>query len=225
MSKNKIIDNFIEKISPKLKAAKLKKRERIRKKFSKFIIRQACRIAYRRSSKEEIEDKDIIKALKNLHKMPILTFKRKTGSANDYAAIGDFLRMIGCQKEALSCLDKALEVDPNHAWACERRGAVLRGMGKHNEAAESLEKSVYLNGGNAWAYTELGEVYRKQGRYDDAIKNFDMAIKINNRLWWAWERKGRALREYDNKLKLDEAKEAFEQSLKIRPNNSSYIPD
>lgn len=133
-----------------------------------------------------------------------------------YATAGEIKRQIELYEDALEKLNYAIKLNPNLAWAYERKGAVLREMRKYREAIITLKKSLAIRE-IAWTHTELGECYFKNGDKELAIKEVDRALELDANLQWALERKGRILRS----MNLNEESVSFlKRALEIDPENT-----
>ncbi len=47
-------------------------------------------------------------------------------------------------EEALECLDKAIEIEPNYAQAWANKGAVMQGLERYEEAIECFDKAIEI---------------------------------------------------------------------------------
>jgi TolB-like protein/Flp pilus assembly protein TadD len=68
---------------------------------------------------------------------------------------------------AIECLDKALELDPNHFLLHLKRGHVLLGQGRHGEAIRAMQSAVVLADRSAETLSGLGQAYAAAERHDD----------------------------------------------------------
>jgi tetratricopeptide (TPR) repeat protein len=55
------------------------------------------------------------------------------------------LNNLGKNDEALECSNKALELDPNNAWALINKAAALNGLKRYDEALECSNKALELD--------------------------------------------------------------------------------
>jgi tetratricopeptide (TPR) repeat protein len=65
-------------------------------------------------------------------------------SANEWGRKGAELGKLGRHKEALSCYDKALEIDPKNADVWGMKGAALYELHRYQEAIECCDKALAI---------------------------------------------------------------------------------
>jgi tetratricopeptide (TPR) repeat protein len=80
--------------------------------------------------------------------------------------------------QAQSALEKATQVDPNHARAFAALGMALSDQRKYEAAIGPLEKSVQLDAGGVGfeAYWALAKAYYQSARYQEALKSAQVAL-------------------------------------------------
>ncbi len=68
--------------------------------------------------------------------------------------IGEGFRLLNEDRysEALSCFDKAIELDPSIAAAWNNRGFSLQKLGRHTEAIQSYDRVIELEPEDPAAY-------------------------------------------------------------------------
>jgi tetratricopeptide (TPR) repeat protein len=123
------------------------------------------------------------------------------------------LGLTGKYEEAVSCLDKSLEIKPTAlAWAV--KGTLLDSLGKYEQAVICYNKSLEIE--------PLGPVYYNKGvaldaleRYKEAIECYDKAIKMNPEDSSSWHNKGYALFRLG---RYPETIDCCNRSLQIRSN-------
>jgi tetratricopeptide (TPR) repeat protein len=121
--------------------------------------------------------------------------------------IGDYP---GRYNEAIEVLDKAIDLDPQNAWAWSNKGNALTDLGRYPEAIQAFNKAIELEPLYALAYSNKGWSLDEQGKYDEAIEALDRAIELDPQLALAWCNKGNTL---TNQGKYDEAIEALDQAI------------
>jgi uncharacterized protein HemY len=79
-------------------------------------------------------------------------------------------------EQAQSALEKATQVDPNHALAFAALGMALEDQGKYDAAIISLEKSISLDAGVGFeTHWALAKAYYQSARYEEALKSAQAA--------------------------------------------------
>ncbi|MEV4616166.1 tetratricopeptide repeat protein [Kitasatospora sp. NPDC049258] len=105
------------------------------------------------------------------------------------AHLGEALRRLGRDREALVHLDRALEAGPDNAFALGTKGQVLRASDKV-EAERHLRRALELDSTLNWAHTELGELLRAEGRLAEALESYTAATDLAPQDAWAWGCRG-----------------------------------
>jgi hypothetical protein len=80
-------------------------------------------------------------------------------------------------EQAQSALEKATQVDPNHARAFAALGMALEDQGKYDAAIIPLEKSLSLDAGVGFeTHWALAKAYYQSARYEEALKSAQAAL-------------------------------------------------
>jgi Tfp pilus assembly protein PilF len=83
--------------------------------------------------------------------------------------------------QAQSALEKATQIEPNHARAFAALGMALCDQGKYEAAIEPLEKSLQLDAGGTWETRwTLSKAYYQQEKYGEALKMSQEALAKSN---------------------------------------------
>jgi len=82
------------------------------------------------------------------------------------------------RKQALSDLDKALELEPNNPYRYSSRAYVRDFMGDVKGAVEDYKKAIELDPDDAIAYNNLGLLEEKLGYAESAKKRIKQADKL-----------------------------------------------
>jgi tetratricopeptide (TPR) repeat protein len=83
--------------------------------------------------------------------------------------------------EAQQLLEKATQIDPNHARAFAALGMALCDQGKYDAAIAPLEKSLQLDSAGTWETRwTLAKAYYQDTRYDEALKMSQEALAGSN---------------------------------------------
>ena len=116
-------------------------------------------------------------------------------------------------EKALECFDKAIELDPNFAWAYNNRGIVYNNLKQYERALEDFNKTIELNPNEAYAYNSRGTTYADLNEYEKAIEDYDKAIELDPDYVLAYNNRGinyhrlnqyeSALEDYDKAIEVD----------------------
>jgi tetratricopeptide (TPR) repeat protein len=79
---------------------------------------------------------------------------------------------------ALTCLQKAIEIDPDSSSAHANIGLVYRKQGENDHSLEHLRKAIELNPQLREAYSTIVAVYNEKGDYRTAAEYSQKALAI-----------------------------------------------
>jgi Flp pilus assembly protein TadD len=97
-------------------------------------------------------------------------------------------------KEVMSCVRRAIELNPGHAPALQMMGGLLIELpwflgGNEKKAQQYLERAVAADGNYTKAHLLLATLYRKQGRLEYAKRHLEAVIHADQpRYRYSWER-------------------------------------
>ena len=143
---------------------------------------------------------------------------------NSYFKVLFFATIIGLAFEklkdynhAIAYYDKAIEIDPQYAFAYNNKGVALSNLGRNEEAIASYDKAIELDPQNAEAYNNKGIILSNLGKREEAIECFDKALYIDPQNTLAYYNKGNTLSALG---KREEAIECFDKAIEIHPQNT-----
>jgi tetratricopeptide (TPR) repeat protein len=116
--------------------------------------------------------------------------------------------------DAISCYDKALELDPNYEEALSNRGNAKRDSGDSAGALADYNKLLELNPDYVEAYHNRGLARIDLGNIDGAIADLDRAIQLNPHYIVAYRNRAAARRA---KGDLDGAISDYSKALEFLP--------
>ncbi|MDO8727099.1 MAG: tetratricopeptide repeat protein [Candidatus Methanoperedens sp.] len=130
---------------------------------------------------------------------------------------GIALDNLGRYQEALTCHDKALEINPRFAESWNNKGNALRNLVKYQEALACYNKALEINPRYAGAWYNKGNVMHDLGKYQEALACYNKALEINPRYAGAWNNKGNTL---DELGMHQEALACYDKALDINPRHA-----
>ena len=133
---------------------------------------------------------------------------------------GETYRLTGRYEEALADFDRAIELDPDYAWAIANRGEAYEALGRYEEALADFDRAMEFDPDLDWAIASRGQVYEALGRYEEALADFERAIEIDPDYDWAIASRGRTYRLMGRN---EEALADFERAMELDPDYASYI--
>ncbi len=131
---------------------------------------------------------------------------------------GVALYKLGKPEEAITCYDKALEIDTSCAQAWHNKGLAIRELGKPEEAITYYNKALEINPGYADALNNKGDALVDLQRIEEAITSYEESLQINPMYGNAWYNKGIALANIE---KPQEAVACFDKVLEINPKDAN----
>ena len=110
---------------------------------------------------------------------------------------------------------RAIQLQPNLAWAHDGYGWPFMFVGRFDEAEAAFKKAVDLDPRAAYTNTDLAMLYRCTGQFDKAVEYSRQAIDLDSRHPWAYHNLGWSLLLQG---KPSEAVSPFEQLQKLGEN-------
>lgn len=115
---------------------------------------------------------------------------------------------------ALTDFNKAIQLQPDYAWAYLSRGAVHEVQQKKAEALADYNKAITLNPSFQDAYLNRGNLYKSEGKVEEAITDYSKVIAMNPACLEAWVNRGYL---YMNHGKLNEAVDDYSRAIELSP--------
>jgi serine/threonine protein kinase len=85
---------------------------------------------------------------------------------------------LGRHEEAVQCCDKALAINPQHAFAWANRGGALAALGRHSESAACYDNALAVDPRNATLWNNKGLALMALQRCEEALACFEKALAI-----------------------------------------------
>jgi tetratricopeptide (TPR) repeat protein len=95
--------------------------------------------------------------------------------------LGNVLQQKGRVNDAILQYQKAVQLAPNYAQACNNLGGALLQEGRVDEAIPPLQKALLLNPGYGRAHNNLGNALLKKGDVAGALAQFQQALRTESR--------------------------------------------
>jgi len=166
------------------------------------------------------EDDRLLLALVPTDIMSEINLENKKEKSNRLCFNAEKLRLQGKFTDAMTTLQKALEINQSNSTAYCLLGGILNDQNSP-DAVQYYQKSIELNSRCYLAYRGLGNFYLKSKDYSNAEKYYTKAIEINqNRFGPIYKNRGLVRLEQNKKI---EAKNDFEKYLEQMPNASDRI--
>ena len=100
-------------------------------------------------------------------------------AADGWLNLGLASQGLGDLKQALDCMDRALQINPAYAEAFSDKGVILTEMQRLDEALACHAQGLKLNPGNPQALTNMGVTLTALGRHDEAMRCYDEALQVS----------------------------------------------
>jgi len=95
---------------------------------------------------------------------------------------GAELSQVGDYVNAISCYDKALEIDPNDSNVLVNRGDALTNISNYDEAMQCYDKVLAKNPKSSMALYNKACVIALQGETEESLNLLEKAINIDSKL-------------------------------------------
>jgi tetratricopeptide (TPR) repeat protein len=128
--------------------------------------------------------------------------------------LGDALLKKGSVDEAITHLQKALQIKPDYAEAHSNLGSALGRKGQIDEAINQYQEAIRLKPDYAEAHYNLGTALGRKDQMDEAISQFREAIRLTPDDAEAHYDLGTAL---GRKGQMDDAISQFREAIRLRP--------
>ena len=92
---------------------------------------------------------------------------------------GLMLEQQGRAEEALEAYNQALEGDPAHLGALDRKGAIHDARGEFEGSLDCARRFIEIDGRNAGAHRNLGLMLREMGKFEEAERSLRAAISLD----------------------------------------------
>ncbi len=129
-------------------------------------------------------------------------------------SVGYLYLIKGTAEQALSALNKAIDLRPDYVEAYNNRGAAKNLLGKHQEAIADYDKVIQLKPNYAEAYSNRGVTKSLLGKHQEAIADHDKALHLKPDYAEAYDGKGSA------KHLLGRSQEAitdYNEAIRLKP--------
>jgi tetratricopeptide (TPR) repeat protein len=117
-------------------------------------------------------------------------------------------------RQAMECLDQALQIDPNSAEAHYNLGLILMEIGQYSKAVTHMRSALQSAPGFAKAENGLGFALLQLGQSDEAVLHLQRALEFDPEYVEAHNNLGKTLQVSG---KIAEAETQFRRALQIRP--------
>src|SRR5260370_10180099 len=134
----------------------------------------------------------------------------------NWAFEGDIHYSAQRYEEALSMFEKALQLNPNNAYAWCKKGDSLLALKRYEEALAACKQSICIKPHFAEAYNSKGELFFSLERYEEALAAYDKAIELNPSASSFYTNKDYLLALLKRSKK---ALAAFDQAIQLNPSN------
>ena len=147
-------------------------------------------------------------ARQNAHDQPYDKF-----SAQDLFTLGVSFHQRGEYQEAMARYGRAIELNPQDAYAYNNRGVAKNALGDHQGAIADFDNAIERNSQFAHAYNNRGVAKSDSGDHQGAVADFDKAIELDPEYAEAYNNRGitkyhfgqclEAIADYDNAIELN----------------------
>ncbi len=136
-------------------------------------------------------------------------------------SVGYLYLIRGTAEQALSALNKAIDLRPDYVAAYNNRGAAKNLIGKHQEAIADYDKVIQLKPDYTEAYSNRGVTKSLLGKYQDAIADYDKALQLKPDYAEAYDGRGSAKHLFG---RSQDAIADYNEAIRLKPDYAeSYL--
>ncbi len=117
----------------------------------------------------------------------------------------------------LPFLNRAVELNPDHAIAFNNRGTAYGNLKQYEQAIADYDRAIELDPNYARAYNNRGTAYADLQQHEQAITDYDQAISLDPNDTAAYDNRGLA---YYNLKRYEQAIADFDQGIAIDPQDA-----
>jgi tetratricopeptide (TPR) repeat protein len=81
-------------------------------------------------------------------------------------------------EEAVSCYDRALEINPRDAVVWLNKGAMLSDLGRADKAIACFDRALKINPRDEAAWYNKGTLFEHLGQLEEALSCYDRALEL-----------------------------------------------
>jgi tetratricopeptide (TPR) repeat protein len=140
--------------------------------------------------------------------------RKRTIEARVWFAKGNDLCRVRDYKRALSCYDKAIELDPEYAQAWCNKGVVYAALKDEKKALYCYDKALKIDPKYSQVWCNKGALFMEAGNYKNALFCFEEAIRLRPENVSAWCNRGLLLGKV---RRYEDAIASYNEAIRIDP--------
>jgi tetratricopeptide (TPR) repeat protein/beta-lactamase regulating signal transducer with metallopeptidase domain len=137
--------------------------------------------------------------------------------AAEYISLGVSCFKKGEITDAMTHLNRAIDLDPGKAVAYFARGSVYYELDQLDNAVSDYTKAIQIDPEFAVAYQNRGSVYVKLDRFDDAISDYSKAIQVKPDFALAYRDRGSV---YGKRGRSSRAISDYSKAIELNPEDA-----
>jgi len=141
--------------------------------------------------------------------------KDSSKNINKYFTLGNDYTKKKEYDKAIEAYQKAIEINPNNAWAYNNMGLCFYHKKEYDKAIEAYQKAIELDPNYARAYNNMGLCFYHKKEYDKAIEAYQKAIELDPNYAKAYNNMGLC---FYHKKEYDKAIKAYQKAIELVPN-------
>jgi serine/threonine protein kinase len=147
----------------------------------------------------------------------LLSFERSLeleNSARGWYGKAQALSQQDKQEEAITALEKALEIRPEDVEILYYKATILEKMQRYDDAIFVCDSLLKISPNDSTLWVKKGELWNKKDRKEAALYAFSRAIKIRSDDPWAWYWQGETLASLERDR---EAIDSYNRAIQLYP--------
>lgn len=130
------------------------------------------------------------------------------------------LSELGRHQEALDCLNRALDINPQLLQAWANKGVTLGALGRYEEEITCMDNALKINSSHVELWLNKGAALVGLNKHEEGIECYDHALAIDPHYVKVWSNKGAVLEELG---RAQEALDCYDQALKLNPRSDVVL--
>jgi len=131
--------------------------------------------------------------------------------------LGRFYKCQVAYDQAITWLNRALEIRPNDSLTLTYRGETYKDMKHYDQALVDLNHALEIRPNDSWTLTHRGLLYQEMRHHEEALADLNRALEISPNDSWTLTHRGE---NYKQMKRYEEALADLNRALEISPNDS-----
>jgi tetratricopeptide (TPR) repeat protein len=146
--------------------------------------------------------------------LDLKSYKDRRRASNHLAVEGEEFMAARNLEAAISCFDRAIELDTANEYAWGGKALALDYLKRYENALECYNKAIECNSNNSITWHNRGLTLASLKMLRESVESFGKALEINPNYAKAWYNKGRLLEKLGES---ESSQQCFNKARKLDP--------